>query len=204
MDKRTKPQAKPGAKAGKTGTKPVGRAVSLAAGAASPWSVPVKVDTIPDHGLHRAIAASAAECAGVAELAAVREVTGLSADIDAIRDGDLVLVTGRVRARVGQNCVVTLEPIDTEIDEPIDIAFAPVAEDGEVPDTGQADADLPEPLIGGAIDLGAIATEFLILGIDPYPRKEGVEFAPPAVADETPHPFAALAALKKPPGEGQS
>ena len=29
-----------------------------------------------------------------------------------------------------------------------------------------------------SVDLGAIATEFLILGIDPYPRKAGAEFAP--------------------------
>ena len=33
--------------------------------------------------------------------------------------------TGRVRARVGQTCVVTLEPIESEIDEPIDLIFAP-------------------------------------------------------------------------------
>ena len=28
-------------------------------------------------------------------------------------------------------------------------------------------------LVGGTVDLGAIATEFLILGLDPYPRKTG-------------------------------
>ena len=33
--------------------------------------------------------------------------------------------------------------------------------------------DSPEPLVGGAVDLGAVATEFLVLGIDPYPRKPG-------------------------------
>ena len=31
------------------------------------------------------------------------------------------------------------------------------------------------------VDLGAVATEFLLLGIDPYPRKPGAVFeAPPA------------------------
>jgi hypothetical protein len=53
-------------------------------------------------------------------------------------------------------------------------------------------------MVQGAVDLGALATEFLLLGIDPYPRKPGVAFAPPA---DTPgpsgHPFEALAALKK-------
>ena len=54
-----------------------------------------------------------------------------------------------------------------------------------------------EPLIGGSIDLGALATEFLILGLDPYPRKPGATFQPPADAKPEESPFAALAALKK-------
>jgi hypothetical protein len=51
-------------------------------------------------------------------------------------------------------------------------------------------------MIGGRIDLGALATEFLMLAIDPYPRKPGATFEAPA-ADPGGHPFAALAALKK-------
>ena len=35
---------------------------------------------------------------------------------------------------------------------------------------------LPEPLHDGAVDLGAVATEFLLLGIDPYPRKPDAVF----------------------------
>ena len=55
----------------------------------------------------------------------------------------------------------------------------------------------PEPLVDGKVDLGALATEFLILGIDPYPRKAGAQFAPPKVEDAGEHPFAALESLKK-------
>ena len=66
------------------------------------------------------------------------------------------------------------------------------------------DEEPPEPLIGGKLDLGAIATEFLILGIDPYPRKPGAQFSPPKADDAGAHPFAALEALKKRPGGGQS
>ena len=58
-------------------------------------------------------------------------------------------------------------------------------------------ADGPEPLIGGAVDLGAIAIEFLILGIDPYPRKPGAVFEASPAGDDPAKPFAALAALKK-------
>jgi len=53
-------------------------------------------------------------------------------------------------------------------------------------------------------DLGAVATEFLMLGIDPYPRKPWAEFAAPKVDSDGAHPFAALAALKKDPGASRS
>jgi pimeloyl-ACP methyl ester carboxylesterase len=40
--------------------------------------------------------------------------------------------------------------------------------------------DEPDPIIDGAVDLGGLAVEFMILALDPYPRKPGVEFHPPA------------------------
>ena len=57
--------------------------------------------------------------------------------------------------------------------------------------------DPPEALHDGVIDLGAVAIEFLLLGIDPYPRKPGAVFDAPPAGDPTSHPFAALAALNK-------
>ena len=54
-----------------------------------------------------------------------------------------------------------------------------------------------EPLVDGKIDLGALAIEFLILGLDPYPRKPGAIFQPPADAQPDEGPFAALGVLKK-------
>ena len=55
----------------------------------------------------------------------------------------------------------------------------------------------PEPLIDGIVDLGALATEFLILGLEPYPRKPDAVFEPPQDAAPEPGPFAALAKLAK-------
>ena len=60
-----------------------------------------------------------------------------------------------------------------------------------------SDDEPPEPLFGGKLDLGTIATEFMLLGIDPYPRKPGAEFAPVKADDGSAKPFAALEALKK-------
>ncbi len=187
--------------------RPHSRAASSAASAPPPWSVPIKADVIPDTGLRRDIEASADVCAAVARLAAVRAVSGLKASIELSRAGDAVHVTGRVTAKVGQDCVVTLEPIETLVDEPIELLFAPaLADTGAVGEERRrkTEDETPEPLIDGGIDLGAIVTEFLILGIDPYPRKAGVEFAPVEGDSEIPHPFAALQALKKPPGGEQA
>ena len=60
----------------------------------------------------------------------------------------------------------------------------------------------PEPLVGGVVDLGALATEFLILGLDPYPRKQGAVFEAPQEEKPESGPFAALSQLAKRPDDG--
>jgi hypothetical protein len=77
--------------------------------------------------------------------------------------------------------------------------FAPKAAASKARAAGadEPSAGETEPLIGGSVDLGALATEFLILGLDPYPRKPGAIFQPPMDLEPEEGPFAALAALKK-------
>ena len=130
----------------------------------------------------------------------------LGASFDVTRRGrDGFHVGGEVRATVQQTCVVTLEPVTNEIREPIDVDFAPPRAD-KLNDVNEielnADApDEPEPLTGNSIDLGQVVTEFLTLGVDPYPRKADTAFELPAAAEgaveAAANPFAALAALKK-------
>ena len=110
-------------------------------------------------------------------------------------------VTGTVSAQAGQTCVVTLEPLDSVVEEPVDLLFTPQAAEVPAEEVSlRADEEPPEPLVDGRVDLGAIATEFLLLGLDPYPRKPGAQFAAPQVDTGGAHPFAALEALKKRPG----
>ena len=172
---------------------------------ADPWRVPVVVAQIPDTGLHRAFEASDATRAAMADLADLREVTSASASFDlTLKSGGRVHVMGEVRARIGQTCVVTLDPIENEINEVIDLMFAPseqipslsalteeaAASDEEIPDP-------PEPIVNGMIDLGRLATDALFLAIDPYPRRPDAMFEPPAeITDPADHPFAALKALQ--------
>lgn len=172
-----------------------------------PWRAPVTVAHIPDTGLHRELEASAAERHAMADLAGVREILSAQASFDVVpKSGGRVQVTGHVRARVGQTCVVTLDPMESEIDEEVDLIFAPEAEVRRLADLieeGQDDkeppevADPPEAIVNGIIDLGRIATDALFLAIDPYPRKPGVVFeAEVAALDPEDHPFAALKALQ--------
>lgn len=172
-----------------------------------PWRVPVMVAHIPDTGLHRKLEASAAERQAVAEVAGLREVLSVQASFDVVpKSGGRVHVTGHVRARVGQTCVVTLDPIESEIDEEIDLIFAPEAEARRLADLieeGQDDAeppevaDPPEAIVNGIIDLGRLATDALFLAVDPYPRKPGAVFETEVIApDPADNPFAALKALQ--------
>jgi len=173
--------------------------------AADPWRSPVVVAKIPDTGLHREIEADPIARAAMAELAEVREILAAHASFDvSLRRDSRVHVAGRVRARVGQTCVVTLDPIETEIDEAIDLEFAPpeqIPELSDLVDAAEEGAeeipDPPEPISNGVIDLGRVATDALYLAIDPYPRKPGIMFEPKLEeVDPGDHPFAALKALQ--------
>lgn len=172
---------------------------------ADPWSVPIVVAQIPDTGLHRDIEAGQAERDMMAEVAGLREIMSASASLDMTpQSGGRVHVAGRVRARIGQTCVVSLDPIENDIDEAVDLIFAPPEQIPELADlvdeAAESDAEIPdppEPIENGVIDLGRVATDALFLGVDPYPRKADAVFEPPVVAaDPEDHPFAALKALQ--------
>lgn len=167
--------------------------------AGSLWTVPVAVEDIPDTGLHMNLTAPPEIRAIVAAVAGLRGLPALTASFDLSRRGAGIHVIGEVVATVGQTCVVTLDPIENEVKEPIDVLFLPGAE-GPTRHGGaaaeQEGEESPEPLIGGKVDLGALAVEFLLLGIDPYPRKPGAEFAAPEAGESGNHPFDGLEALK--------
>ena len=174
------------------------------------WSYRLAREEVPEAGLHIVIEADESVRAALAGIAGLRGLPRLAASFDVTRSGQNGLhIEGEVTSTIGQECVVTLEPIDKNLIEPIDLTFVP---DGVPSTTGLAaeaslsgeEFDLPEPLEGGAVDLGAIATEYFLLGIDPYPRKPGAVFEAPGEPEPQASPFAALSALKKSgAGEGQ-
>jgi uncharacterized metal-binding protein YceD (DUF177 family) len=165
------------------------------------WSVPVRRAEIPETGRHFDLVPDVAVREAVARLAGVIALPQLAASFDVtLQGGGGLRVNGQLTATVTQTCVVTTEPVENAIEEPIDLVFMPTADlarlgaaGGEIEVPAE---DEPEPLIDDTVDLGMIATEFLVLAIDPYPRKPGAVFESPAMPDDRARPFAGLAALK--------
>jgi uncharacterized metal-binding protein YceD (DUF177 family) len=163
------------------------------------WSYRIARDEISEQGRHVDLVADEAVRAALARTADLQDLPRLTASFDLTLSGrDGLHIEGEVSSTVVQQCVVTLEPIEQNLVEQIDLTFVPEVAPGAAETTIAGDeTEPPEPLVGGTVDLGAIATEYFLLGIDPYPRKPGAEFQPTSADDGGAKPFAALAALKK-------
>lgn len=116
--------------------------------------------------------------------------------------GDAWALTGRLRARVTQPCVVTLKPVRTTLDEEVERHYSPHVTPPEGDEVEMPDETL-EPL-GQFIDLAAVMIEELALALPEYPRAEGVEFeaAPEEPAPDTRRPFEGLDKLLRQRDDG--
>ncbi len=172
----------------------------------NPWSHPVAVAKIPAAGTQVTFTANAAERAALAEVAGVREILEAQASFHLTHVRGAILAQGRVSGLIGQDCVVTLEPLENRVEEDIDVIFAePDSAAAATPkvDIDEDEPDPPEIIVNGTIDLGRLATDMLFLGIDPYPRKADAAFtAAVEASDPEEHPFAALKALQQVPKGG--
>lgn len=167
-----------------------------------------KISEIGKDGRDERLAATPAECTALAsalEIPACRSLT-VTVRLAPLSRGRF-RASGSMRAAVTQSCIVTLEPVEAEIEAPLDIEFWP-ADDVASQAGASFDAlggDDPEPLDGGRIDLGRIVYELVGARLDPYPRKPGAAFdwtdtrdkAEASVPD--PSPFAVLGKLKLKP-----
>jgi len=176
-----------------------------------PLSRPLAARGVPAEGLDVVVTPSAEELRKLAQANGLVAVRSLEARLRVTRSGkEELLVKGRLRAQIRQTCVVSLEEFDAALDEEVRVRFAPPPPEAggggktAEPDTISLDRALdldddgPDPLIGGAVDLGGVVCEFFTLGLDPYPRRPGASFAEPAAATVEEGPFAALAKRVKP------
>lgn len=159
-----------------------------------PLSRPLAASAVPTEGLTIEVVAAPFELEALAAENEVVSVERLVASLEVLplgRDG--LTVRGTLEAEATRLCVVTLEPFAETMREEIEMRFAP-----ESAGAPQSD-DPPDPLVGGAVDLGVIAAEHFTLGLDPHPRKPGVSFETVEVREDAASPFAALRALTAKP-----
>jgi uncharacterized metal-binding protein YceD (DUF177 family) len=165
----------------------------------TPWSHEIEVGSLPQHGRSFELVPDPATRKRLADHAGVVSIPELKIIVEVKPTSLGVDVTGVLTGVVRQNCVVSVEEFDNPISEQIEVDFANDTGDA-APGDDEEDLDLPDPILDGKIDLGALAAEFLVLAIDPYPRKPGAELpnlpAEKAENDGEKSPFERLAGLK--------
>ena len=159
------------------------------------------VDRLGSSPITEVIRSNAGECAALAKRLRVVALEQLSASVTLQRTlGGLVHVSGRIEADVVQNCVITLADFPSHVEDgfTVDFGDAPPASEQEI--NIDVDYDPPEPIEGGAIDIGELVTQYLSLALDPYPRSPGAALDPEWVESEAVErsPFAVLKKLKAP------
>jgi hypothetical protein len=172
-------------------------------------SRPFEVALATPTGVHRHIEATPAECTALAEASGVLALKSFAADVVVkLEPSGAFRVEGRVRAEIVQACVVTLDPVPQTVEEDFALRFVRPGAPG-APEPPRAGAEImidperpdpPELLDGATIDIGALAEEHFILGIDPYPRAPGASLGGIGEAPaEEPRasPFEALKAFKR-------
>ena len=153
-----------------------------------------------------AIEASADEREALARRLGVVALERLHAELRLAADPTCtqLSIDGTLEADIVQRCVISLSEFRRTLVAPVARLYRTDAvEMPPTPDLEAAD-DMADPLVNGRTDVGEAVAEQLALEIDPFPRKEGVEFKgystePPGQGpvDSPVSPFAVLGRLKK-------
>ena len=105
--------------------------------------------------------------------------------------------------------MVTLEPVEEKIIEPIAVTYlTEVEEPPEDAELAAFDDEEIEEFDGESVDLGELVAQAIASAINPYPRKDGAEFGKPdGLGDNTAgvreNPFAVLKGLKTANGNAE-
>lgn len=172
---------------------------------------PVSISKLPPASDKMSLPVDEQSCAKVAEACGVLSFSKLDAKFRFKRwRKHGVMVSCDFSAEVEQQCISTLEPINTRLNESFERQFLPEhSSDYKMPEIIDGEmildpeADLPDIIEGDTINLWDILIEELILVIDPFPRaadaeeENGFELEPAVndVSEPTHKPFSDLKAL---------
>ena len=161
----------------------------------------IHLGEVTREGTTRHIAATPEVCAALARRFGILAIDQVSADLTVRRGSRQSLsVEGTLSAQVTQECVVTLEPVESSVEQAIEERFVPAEKAAGPAVIVEGEDDFEEPIEGDTLDLGEIVAQCLSLALDPYPRKEGAALElqqDGGGATGAESPFAALANLKR-------
>ena len=165
------------------------------------FSRPFRLDELGGSPRSVTVTAEEAERAALAQRFDLMEIQKLDASADLVRDGDIVIATGRLAAKVVQICVASGNPVPATVAEAFTLRFVPLrAVDDPDEEMELDEGDLDEIFYeGGAIDLGEAVAQTLALALEPFPRAPDADIAlreAGVVGEDDAGPFAALKALK--------
>lgn len=177
---------------------------------------PIHSTDVPKGGVNQKILATEEECQLLALRLDVERIEGFKAHVKVTRwRRDGLKVMADIHADVVQNCVVSLEPIASHLEEQAVWHFKPEARFKSDDKQAKADEllidpmgeDPADPLVDGVIDLGEILIEHLCLMIDPFARSPEADFeevykdagTKDKLAPDNVSPFAVLKEMVKTP-----
>ena len=164
------------------------------------WPRPLKLSELTRGMVAKRFALDAGDREKIAAELGVDGLARLEAEVETSPWLDGARVRGRFRALVQQTCGVTLEPIESEIDQDFEVKLLPSGSPNAPTEPEDAvldpEAEDPPDLIeDDRVDLAALVVELLAVEIDPFPRKPGVVFDP-GPEEQPPSPFAVLKDFK--------
>jgi Large ribosomal RNA subunit accumulation protein YceD len=162
---------------------------------ASEFSRPVEISRLPAASTAMTVEASGAECAALARRFSLLALERLAADLKLEWiAAHLIRLEATLSADIVQECVVTLEPVRSHIEDRFVLLYGAAAEAREV--LLNEEEEVFEPIVDGRIDLGEAVAQQLSLAIDPFPRAPGA-IPPSGPGEPIASPFAALANWSK-------
>lgn len=168
------------------------------------FSYPIMVDDLTTASKSFQLQADKAQLAYIAEVLKVVSAQKFSANINVqyLKKEHLVEVSGDVVAELELTSVISLENFKKKYQSEFTIEFDTKANIKNTPEEEiDIEADMPDPVIDGKIDIAEVAMEQIALVMDDFPRKDGEEFHFNSEFDEETtqamNPFSVLAKLKK-------
>ncbi|MCE3290453.1 MAG: hypothetical protein K0R83_2465 [Caulobacter sp.] len=150
------------------------------------------------------LTADAATRVAIARELGLERLDSLTARVRARPWLDGAEIRGSLSADVTQICSLSGEPFEQTLTSDFTVRAVPAGSDA-APKVESLEVDIdpegddpPDVLPGEKVDLAAYVVEHLALEVDPFPRKPGAVYEPPA-EDSTLSPFAALAKLRPEP-----